>query len=90
MQGYEFSNLTAIEIAEQRHHRSAKLIKDYAMYRARDVGDLRIDSKIENDVCGSCASGYTSDTLSIETDNTANSRVASPTSTKHNAYHHEP
>ena len=83
VQGYEFSNLTAIEIAEQRgHHRSAKLIKDYAMYRARDASDLRIDSKIENDVCGSCASGYTSDTLSIETDNSSNSRVASPTSTK--------
>ncbi len=84
-QGYEFSNLTAIEIAEQRgHHKSAKLIKDYAFYRACDSGDGTFDVEVEEEMrsCGYATtrgSGYMSDTLSVATDNTANSHIGTPT-----------
>jgi serine/threonine protein phosphatase PrpC len=59
--GFEFSNMSAIEIAEQRgHHRSARLLNDYAVYRKKSTS---MDAETEDEL--NSKSGYNSGDLSM-------------------------
>lgn len=78
--GYEFSNLSAVEIAEQRgHHKSARLIHDYAVFRNHSSSS---DAETEDEML--TKSGYNSCDLSVGDDKSllplspASSRSASP------------
>lgn len=61
--GFEFSNLSAVEIAEQRgHHKSARLIHDYAVFRKHSSS---VDAETEDELA---RSGYNSGDLSVGDD----------------------
>lgn len=64
--GFEFSNLNAVEIAEQRgHHKSAKLMMDYLRKNEKESEDL-LRSDIESE-WDTASVGYHSDNLSTTT-----------------------